>query len=79
MKRAILLAALLAAGPAMAQDTPFLKDAALNAEVARNCADGCLVLSPAEAEALMAQVQAMVLQREQRAFQAGAKSCRNAV
>jgi hypothetical protein len=80
MKRA-LIAALIAAGSAVADESPFLTGEALQAEVARNCADGCVVLSPTEAAALTLSIQAMVQEREQRAFEAGRKhehaSCRN--
>jgi hypothetical protein len=82
MKRA-LIAALIAAGSAVADESPFLTGEALQAEIARNCAEGCVVLSPAEAAALTLSVQAMVNEREQKAFEAGFakgnKSCRNAV
>lgn len=81
--RKLLLAALIAAGSAMAEDSPFLKGEAMAAEVAKNCADGCVVLSPAEAEALTLSIQEMVDEREQRAYDAGRKheyeSCRNRI
>jgi hypothetical protein len=82
MKR-LLIAAALAAGPAMADESPFLAGEALQAEVARNCSEGCVVLNPAEAANLTQSIQAMVNERTQKAFEAGfaqgSKSCRNAI
>ncbi|HYF34562.1 MAG TPA: hypothetical protein VD994_04670 [Prosthecobacter sp.] len=81
--KALIVAAALVAAPAFAQDSPFLKGEALDAEAKRNCEDGCVLLNPTEAAALMMQVEAMVRQREQAAFAAGVdqanKSCRNRI
>jgi hypothetical protein len=81
MKRFLVFVA-LAAGVATADDeSPFLKGEALSAEIARNCADGCVVLSPAEAAALQEGVAALIARKQQEAFDAGRKheysSCRN--
>lgn len=76
MKR--LFAALaLACAPVIAQD-PFLTGEALKEDIKR-CDGGCIVLTREEAAALMQQVQLMVQEQTQRAYQAGKLSCRNAV
>lgn len=83
MKRILTALAFLMFWGAQADESPFLKDAALAAEVAKSCAEGCVVLSPAEAAALTLSIQSMVNEREQRAFEAGRKhehsSCRNRI
>jgi hypothetical protein len=75
--RVLVAAALLAASPAMAED-PFLTGDALAAEVASHCAEGCVVLSRAQADALMANVNQVLQRREAEAHRAGKLSCRNA-
>jgi hypothetical protein len=81
MKRA-LIAALIAAARLLPTNHRF--------SLARRCkrklreiVEGCVVLSPAEAAALTLSIQAMVNEREQKAFEAGFakgnKSCRNAI
>lgn len=82
MKRLLLLAVLFAAS-VLAQDSPFLKDEALTAEVAANCAQGCIVFSPEKAAAFVAEVNAELDRRTQAAFEEGKRlgnlSCRNAI
>jgi hypothetical protein len=82
MKRIILAVVVLFSWGAHADDpppSPFLSGDALAAEVARNCAEGCVVLNPAEAALLMHSIQQMVDEREKAAFVKGARSCRNAI
>ena len=82
MKRILLLAA-IAASSVVAQDSPFLKDEALAAEVAANCAQGCVVLSQEKAAAFMEAVNAELARRNLAAFEEGRRvgnlSCRNAI
>jgi hypothetical protein len=84
MKRIVVLAVVLFSAGVSADDpSPFLTGDALTAEVARNCAEGCVVMSPQEVALLTQSVNAMLAQREQRAFASGfgqgSKSCRNAI
>lgn len=76
MKKRLLLALALACAPVVAQD-PFLTGEALQEDIKR-CDGGCIVMTREEAAALMQQVQVMVEQRAQQAYQAGKLSCRNA-
>lgn len=75
MKRALSALALCCA-PVIAQD-PFLTGEALKEDIKR-CADGCIVMTREEAAALMQQVNLMVQEQAQRAYQAGKLACRNA-
>jgi hypothetical protein len=47
--------------------------------VAKNCADGCIVLNPQEVAGLQAAIDAMVNARAAEAYRKGALSCRNAL
>ena len=76
MKR-FLAALALCCASVVAQDDPFLTGDALLEDIKR-CADGCIVMTREEAAALMQQVQAVVDQRTQQAYQAGRLACRNA-
>jgi hypothetical protein len=76
--KAIIVAVLAAAGLAVAQ-SPFLTGDELAAEVAKNCADGCIVFSPQEIAGLQAAVNAMVNAKQEEAYRKGALSCRNAL
>jgi hypothetical protein len=78
MKRAITLAALLCAALSTTAQAPFLTGDELAAEVAKNCADGCIVLSPQEVAGLQAAIDAMVNARAAEACRKGTLSCRNA-
>ncbi len=77
--RVALVAAIAAvlAPSAIAQD-PFLKGDALAADMARNCADGCVTLNREEAANLSRALSNMVEQARQEGYQAGKLSCRNA-
>lgn len=77
MRPLVLIAALAVTPAAIAQD-PFLTGDALAAEVASHCAEGCVVLSRAQADALMANVNQVLQRREADAHRAGRLSCRNA-
>lgn len=78
--RAIVLAACACAviPAAIAQD-PFLTGEALQAEIARNCEEGCIVLSREEAKQLTRNVAGIVAEREAAAYRQGSLSCRNAI
>lgn len=77
--RSILLAALLVAGQSHAQD--FLAGDALKADVEKRCGSGCVVMTPEQAQDLLASIQMLIAQKAQEAFDAGRKhereSCRN--
>ena len=77
--RRLTIAAFLAVSGAVAEDGPFLKGAALQAEIERNCAQGCIVFSPVEALELQAQIDAFVKSKTEERYRAGQLSCRNAV
>ena len=83
MKRLILLAVFVCGAAGADDPSPFLSGDALNAEVARNCKEGCVVMNPQEVAQLTQAVNLLVVQREQRGFAAGfgkgSKSCRNAI
>jgi hypothetical protein len=76
MKR-IVLAALLAAGAATAEDG-YLKGEALQAGLAK-CAEGCIVLSRQDVAELQRQIYTMAQQVAAEAHRAGTLSCRNAI
>lgn len=81
--RRLLLAAVIAAGPALAEPSEFLKGAELQAEVAKLCADGCIVFSAAEIEALKANIAAHIRAQQDAIFAAGQaranETCRNRI
>jgi hypothetical protein len=82
MRRAVF-AILLAAGVVRADPAQYLQGDALQAEVSKSCAGGCIVFAPAEIEAIQAQFNAELQRRTKAAFEAGMKqgnlSCRNAI
>jgi hypothetical protein len=78
MRKLIVAGAALLALSSTAQ-APFLTGDELAAEVAKNCADGCLVLNPQEAAGLQAAIDAMVNARAAEAYRKGSLSCRNAL
>lgn len=74
--RKLLIAAVLAVGPAVAQqEDPFLTGDALQAEIAKSCADGCLVLNRQEAQNLTRNVASVVGEREKAAYKQGKQAC----
>jgi hypothetical protein len=77
--KSVLLAALLAAGPAVAQNQ-FLQGEDLQKEVARNCAYGCVVLSPEEVAQIQAFMTAAMHSMAQEVYEAAkqeaAQSCK---
>jgi hypothetical protein len=79
MKQASIGAALLCAALSTTAQAPFLTGDELAAEVAKNCADGCIVLNPQEVAGLQAAIDAMVNARAAEAYRKGALSCRNAL
>jgi hypothetical protein len=79
MRRFLIIAAMFAA-PALGQ-SEFLKGAELQAEVEKLCAEGCIVFSPAEVEALqkalMEKAVADMLRVYDEGKALGLKTCRN--
>jgi len=74
--RFVFVAACLAAGFAVAQDSPFKKGEDLQAETRSNCADGCVVFSQQEAMELERQIQGLVARKMQEAYEAGRAEAR---
>lgn len=68
--RSIVLAAVLAAAPAVAQD-PFLSGEALQAEIAKNCADGCVMFSREQAAEFEDRLGMVITNKMREAFAAG--------
>lgn len=65
--------------PAVPQtEDPFLKGEALQAEIAKSCADGCVTFNRDEAEEFERQLQAVLAARQQQAFDAGVQRQRAA-
>lgn len=73
MKRLLIAAAIVAAGSVIANDDPFLKGDALQAEIAKSCADGCVTFSRQEAEAFQVQLDKLLVKKQKEAFEAGAR------
>jgi len=69
--RFVFVAACLAAGFAVAQDSPFKKGEDLQAEIRSNCTEGCVVFNPQEAVELERQIQELVTRKMQEAYEAG--------
>lgn len=70
-----ILAAVMAAGVAVAvaQDDPFLKGEALQAEVLKSCAEGCITFSREEAADFQAGLDKLIAAKQREAFEAGAR------
>lgn len=78
MKR-LLLAALIAAGPAMADESPFLQGDDLAEKVAKECQDGCWVVTREGLASLQKSLDELFYRRQKEAYESGKQSCRNAI
>lgn len=62
----------LVAVKAIAQDEdPFLKGDALQAEILKSCADGCVTFNRQEADTFQGQLESLIARKQAEAFQAG--------
>lgn len=77
--RAILLVAgsFVVSAVSEAED-PFLKGDALQAEIAKSCADGCITFSREEAAEFERQLQAVLAAKQRDAFDSGVRHQRQA-
>lgn len=64
MRFILALILLLSVTTAVAQDDPFLAGDALQAEIAKSCAEGCVTFSREHAAEFEAQLKATIAQRE---------------
>jgi len=69
--RAFIIAAALAAVPAIAQDDPYKTGEDLQSVVKAKCANGCIVFSREEAAELEQTLNRVLSQKQQEAFKAG--------
>jgi hypothetical protein len=69
--RVLLIAAALAAGVAVANDDPFKSGEALQAEIAKDCAEGCVVFSRQQASEFERQLGEILTSKQAEAFEAG--------
>jgi hypothetical protein len=76
--RFLLLAALVAAGSAVASDDPFLKGDELKADIARKCGDGCVTWSRVDAAAFEEELKELVAKVRKEAYAAGVQAQRAA-
>lgn len=81
--RRFLIAAIFAAGTATADESLFPKGAELAAQVAKDCAEGCMVLNREQADAMSAELNKIIARKMNEAYQAGkaadAASCKNRI
>lgn len=63
--------ALLLAAPAVVAQDPFLTGSALQAEVTRDCSDGCMVMTRAQMAEFERQLQMMLFIEKATAYEAG--------
>lgn len=70
MKRAIIAAGLAASFATSAQD-PFLAGEALQAEIVKSCAEGCVTFSREQAAAFEERIGMVIARKMQEAFAAG--------
>jgi hypothetical protein len=73
--RFVVALAILLAGSVLAQDS-FLKGDALQAEIAKSCADGCVTFNREEADLFQQQIEAFVQQKAQEAYELGKRDAR---
>jgi hypothetical protein len=77
--RFVVALAILLASSVLAQDS-FLKGDALQAEIAKSCADGCVTFNREEAEAFQEAmdkiIQKALAQKEQEGFERGRQDAR---
>lgn len=76
--RAIALCLILVTTSSISQDDPFLMGAALQAEIEKSCAEGCVTFSRQEAADFEQRLARILAQRMQEAFQAGVQHQRQA-
>lgn len=76
--RLALLAALVVASVAVAQDDPFVKGEALQDVIRKNCTDGCVTFSREEAAKFEEALQKLLDRKMQEAFQNGVQFQRQA-
>lgn len=76
--RYLVIAAALAAGSAMSQDS-FLTGEALEADVKAACSDGCVVFNRERVESLMQAIKQMAGNAYAEGKKEGNLSCRNAI
>lgn len=77
--RKFVLAAVLAASPAVADESPFLQGDDLAEKVAKECQDGCWVVNRERMENLQKALDDLFFRRQKEANESGKQSCRNAV
>jgi hypothetical protein len=71
--RKSLIAAFMVAGVAVAQDDPFKSGEALQAEIAKDCAEGCVVFSRQQASEFERQLGEILTSKQAEAFEAGVR------
>jgi hypothetical protein len=73
--RVAVLATIVAcvATTTVAQEDAFLKGDALQAVIAKDCAEGCITFNREEAEQFEAAMQALVMKAQRAAFEAGVR------
>jgi hypothetical protein len=76
--RRFLLAASLAATVAIAQEDPFIKGDALRENVAKRCADGCVIWTREEAAQFDEEFDVIVKRIRAEAFRAGMEAQKQA-
>jgi hypothetical protein len=76
--RALVCATCLVAGLAVAQDDPFMKGDTLRENVAKRCADGCVVWTREEAAQFDEEFDVIVKRIRAEAFRAGMEAQKQA-